>query len=71
MKDCSVEVVEAPMMYKLSMVIDHNIIKPCEFLKSKGAHIMRERMCPYNDAWSNMNTIQRSGLPFTSVYPNP
>ena len=56
---------------KLSMVISHNIIQPCGFIRTKGAHIPRGRKCPCNDALSNINTVQRSGLPFTSVNPNP
>ena len=40
-------------------------------LKTKGAHVLRGRKYSYGEAWSNMNTIKRNWLPFTSVYINP
>ena len=40
-------------------------------LKTKGAHVPRGRKYSYGEAWSNMNTIKRNWLPFTSVYINP
>ena len=42
------------------------------FIIKRIPHLPRGRKYPYRDAWLNMNMVQRSRLPFTSMYkPHP